>query len=112
MISTGETHSVREWIEECFGLLGLDWKKHVETDASYLRPAEVDLLLGDCSKAKRLLNWQPKVKFKDLAKMRVDADLKIAQREKVLKEHDHRQDAGDLAKQAAAHLIAPASAGR
>jgi len=88
VIATGETHSVREWIEECFDLLGLDWKKHVETDARYLRPAEVDLLLGDASKAKQVLKWTPKVKFKDLAKMMVEADMKIAQREKVLAEHE------------------------
>jgi GDPmannose 4,6-dehydratase len=88
VISTGETHSVREWIEECFGHLGLDWKKHVETDPRYLRPAEVDLLLGDCTKAKTLLKWEPKVKFKELAKMMVEADLKLAQREKLLHEHE------------------------
>jgi GDPmannose 4,6-dehydratase len=90
VISTGETHSVREWIEECFALLGLDWKKHVETDPRYLRPAEVDLLLGDCTKAKALLKWEPKVKFKELAKMMVEADLKLAEREKLLHEHGHK----------------------
>jgi len=88
VVATGETHSVREWIEECFSLLGLDWKKHVETDKRYLRPAEVDLLLGDASKAKRVLKWEPKVKFKQLAKMMVEHDLKMAEREKVLKEHE------------------------
>src|SRR5205814_8123562 len=84
VIATGETHSVREWIEECFNLLDMDWKKHVETDPRYLRPAEVDLLLGDATKAKQVLKWEPKVKFKDLAKMMVEADMKIAHREKVL----------------------------
>ncbi len=87
VISTGETHSVREWIEECFNHLGLDWKKHVETDPRYLRPAEVDLLLGDCTKAKTLLKWEPKVKFKELAKMMVEHDLGLAEREKLLHEH-------------------------
>jgi GDPmannose 4,6-dehydratase len=87
VISTGETHSVREWIEESFNLLGLDWKMYVETDPRYLRPAEVDLLLGDCSKAKRVLKWEPKVKFKELAKMMVESDLRLAEREKVLMEH-------------------------
>ena len=87
VIATGETHSVREWIEECFSLLGLDWKKHVETDPRYLRPAEVDLLLGDPSKAKRLLQWEPKVKFKDLAKMMIQTDLELAEREKILRDH-------------------------
>jgi GDPmannose 4,6-dehydratase len=112
VVATGETHSVREWIDECFSLLDLDYKKYVETDPRYLRPAEVDLLLGDPAKAKRILKWEPKVKFKDLAKMMIDADLKLAQREKVLKEHDHLTSAGDLAKQAAAHLQSPAAAGR
>ncbi|HVX84665.1 MAG TPA: GDP-mannose 4,6-dehydratase [Phycisphaerae bacterium] len=112
VIATGETHSVREWIEECFSLLGLEWKKHVETDPRYLRPAEVDLLLGDAGKARRVLKWEPKVKFKDLARMMIEGDMKLAQREKVLKEHDHSQDAGDLAKQAAAHLQSPSAAGR
>ncbi|MGN6367666.1 MAG: GDP-mannose 4,6-dehydratase [Phycisphaerae bacterium] len=91
VIATGETHSVREWIEECFYLLGLDWKKHVETDPRYLRPAEVDLLLGDATKAKKLLNWEPKVKFKQLAKMMIDSDLKLAEREKVLHDHDKKK---------------------
>src|SRR4051812_20933776 len=72
VIATGETHSVREWIEECFNILGLDWKKYVDTDPRYLRPAEVDLLLGDASKAKKELKWEPKVKFKQLAKMMID----------------------------------------
>jgi GDPmannose 4,6-dehydratase len=89
VIATGETHSVREWIEECFGLLGLDWKQCVETDPRYMRPAEVDLLLGDATKARTTLHWEPKVKFKALAKMMIDNDLLLAEREKVLKEHDH-----------------------
>jgi GDPmannose 4,6-dehydratase len=93
VISTGETHSVRAWIEEVFGQLGLDWKKHVETDSRYFRPAEVDLLLGDCTKARRELRWEPKVKFKDLAKMMVEHDLRLAEREKVLREHDEKKAA-------------------
>jgi len=87
VISTGETHSVREFIQECFGHLGLDWQKHVEIDPKYFRPAEVDLLLGDCTKANQQLGWKPKVKFKELAKMMIDADLKLAQNEKILKDH-------------------------
>jgi GDPmannose 4,6-dehydratase len=90
VIATGETHSVREWIEECFTLLGLDWQKFVETDPRYLRPAEVDLLLGDYSKAKKALNWEPAVRFKDLAKMMIESDLKMAQQEKILRDHDRR----------------------
>ncbi len=88
VIATGETHSVREFIEACFGMLDLDWKKYVVTDARYLRPAEVDLLLGDPAKSRRELKWEPKVKFRDLAKMMIDSDLKLAQREKVLHDHD------------------------
>jgi len=89
VIATGETHSVREWIQECFGLLDLDWEKCVETDPRYMRPAEVDLLLGDATKAREALHWEPKVKFKALAQMMVEHDLLLAEREKVLKEHEH-----------------------
>ena len=76
VIATGETHSVREFLEEAFGIVGLDWQKYVEIDAKYFRPAEVDLLIGDPSKAKKKLAWEPKVKFKDLVKMMVEADIK------------------------------------
>jgi GDPmannose 4,6-dehydratase len=88
VIATGETHSVREFLDEVFGLLDLDWKQYVEVDPRYFRPAEVDLLLGDASKAKRQLGWQPKVTFKGLAKMMVDADMKIAKRERAVADHD------------------------
>ena len=81
VISTGETHSVRELLDEAFGYLDLDWNKYVEIDPLYYRPAEVDLLQGDSSKAKRLLGWEPKVKFKDLIRIMVDHDLEMAQRE-------------------------------
>ena len=87
VIATGETHSVREFLDEVFGRLGIDWKKYVEIDSRYFRPTEVDLLLGDASKAKTFLKWQPKVSFKQLAKMMVETDMKIAEREKLLKEH-------------------------
>jgi len=76
VIATGETHSVREFCEEAFGLVGLDWRQYVEIDKRYLRPAEVDILLGDPSKAKARLGWEPKVKFKDLVKIMVEADVK------------------------------------
>ena len=79
VIATGETHSVREFLEVSFGHLGLDWKKHVEIDPRYYRPAEVDLLIGDPSKAKKKLGWVPKVTFTELAKLMVDADLKDLQ---------------------------------
>lgn len=75
VIATGETHSVREFLEEAFNYVNLDWQKYVEIDSRYFRPAEVDLLIGDASKAKRELNWTPKVKFKELVKMMVDADI-------------------------------------
>ena len=78
VIATGETHSVREFLEEAFGIVGLDWQKYVEIDPKYFRPAEVDLLIGDPSKAKEKLDWEPKVKFKDLVKMMVEADIKNA----------------------------------
>lgn len=75
VIATGETHSVEEMVSEAFSYLDLDWKRHVEIDPRYYRPAEVDLLVGDASKAKSLLNWEPKVKFKELIRLMVDADV-------------------------------------
>ena len=81
VVATNETHSVRDFCAEAFGLLGLDWKQHVQFDASYERPSEVDLLIGDPAKAKRQLGWEPKVRFKDLVKIMIDADLELAKRE-------------------------------
>ncbi|HUJ44441.1 MAG TPA: GDP-mannose 4,6-dehydratase [Opitutaceae bacterium] len=81
VVATGETHSVREFCQEAFGLLGLDWSKYVRHDARYERPAEVDVLMGDSSKARRQLGWEPKVRFKDLVKIMVEADLEQARRE-------------------------------
>lgn len=81
VIATGETHSVREFLDETFGLLDLDWREYVEEDARYFRPTEVDLLLGDASKARRVLGWEPEVTFKELARIMVEHDLKLAQRE-------------------------------
>ena len=75
VIATGETYSVRQFLEEAFGCAGLDWQKYVEIDKRYFRPTEVDLLIGDASKAKKILGWEPKVKFKELVKMMVDADM-------------------------------------
>jgi len=77
VIATGETHSVREFLELAFGHAGLHWKKHVEIDARYHRPAEVDLLLGDYSKAKKKLGWEPKTRFEDLVKLMVDGDIQL-----------------------------------
>jgi len=87
VVATGETHSVREFLDEVFGYLELDWSKHVEIDPRYFRPTEVDSLLGDASKAKKILKWGPKVTFKKLARLMVDADMKIAERERILKDH-------------------------
>jgi GDPmannose 4,6-dehydratase len=81
VISTGETHSVQELVEVAFGRVGLDWQKYVKIDKAFLRPAEVDLLIGDCSKAKRELGWTPSVSFKQMIEMMVDSDLKIIQKE-------------------------------
>ena len=74
VIATGETHSVKEFLEESFSYSGLDWKDHVEIDPKYYRPVEVDLLVGDAGKARRLLKWEPKTKFEDLVHLMVDAD--------------------------------------
>ena len=87
VIATGQTHSVREFVEEVFGLLGLDWQKHVEIDPRYIRPTEVDLLLGDFSKAKKDLGWKPKVAFKELVRIMVEADLELAKREAYMKKY-------------------------
>jgi GDPmannose 4,6-dehydratase len=75
VIATGETHSVSEFLEEAFSHAGLLWRDHVEIDPKYYRPAEVDLLVGDASKAKKRLGWEPKTKFKDLVRLMVDADM-------------------------------------
>jgi len=88
--ATGETHSVREFCEAAFTEAGLDWSDYVEFDERYLRPAEVDLLLGDPSKAKQKLGWTPKVSFRELVKMMVDADMEIAKREKTLRDAGHK----------------------
>lgn len=77
VVATGETHSVREFLEVAFGHVGLDWKKHVEIDPRYYRPAEVELLIGDPSKAIQKLGWRPKTKFEELTKLMVDADVEL-----------------------------------
>ena len=87
VVATGETHSVREFLEEAFGYLGLEWEEYVEIDPRYFRPAEVDLLLGDPTKAKTVLGWEPKVGFRELVKIMVDSDMKLAERE--LRTHQH-----------------------
>lgn len=81
VIATGETHSVREFLEQAFTYLDLDWKEYVDIDPRYYRPAEVDILLGDASKARKLLGWQPEVNFKELVRLMVDNDLLLAKQE-------------------------------
>jgi GDPmannose 4,6-dehydratase len=81
VIATGETHSVREFLEESFGVANLDWNQHVKIDARYFRPAEVDLLIGDASKARRVLGWQPKTSFKELVRIMVEADCDLLARQ-------------------------------
>jgi GDPmannose 4,6-dehydratase len=91
VIATGETHSVREFLEEAFGLLDLDWREHVEIDPRYFRPAEVDLLLGDATKARTILGWEPKVGFKELVGVMVESDMRLAEREQRTRQHEGAQ---------------------
>jgi GDPmannose 4,6-dehydratase len=77
VIATGETHSVREFLNAAFSAVDLDWKDYVELDPRYLRPAEVDYLVGDAAKAKRVLGWEPTVTFKELVRLMVDADIAL-----------------------------------
>ena len=87
VVATGETYSVRQFLDEVFGHLDLDWQQYVEIDPRYYRPTEVDLLLGDAGKARKVLGWEPKVSFRQLAQMMTEADLQLAQNEKVIKDH-------------------------
>ena len=80
VIATGEAHTVRELVEIAFGTLGLDWRQHVHEDPALLRPAEVERLVGDASKARRVLGWAPRVSFRELVEMMVRADLERLQR--------------------------------
>jgi len=90
VVATGETHSVREFLAEVFGLLDLDVEERVAVDPRYLRPAEVDLLLGDATKAREKLGWQSKVRFKELAQMMTEHDWEIAKEERVIADHRAR----------------------
>jgi GDPmannose 4,6-dehydratase len=81
VIATGESHTVRELLEEAFGYLDLDWRRHVQTDAKYLRPSEVNSVVGDSSKARRVLGWKPRTTFQELVRMMVEADLAAAKSE-------------------------------
>jgi len=86
VMATNETHSVKEFVQETFALLDLDWEKYVDYDKRYERPTEVDLLIGDPAKASAKLGWEPKVRFKDLVKIMVDADLVLAKQELAYKQ--------------------------
>jgi GDPmannose 4,6-dehydratase len=87
VVATGETYSVREFVQAAFSILGLDWERHIRLDPRYLRPTEVDLLLGDSTKARKVLGWAPRVGFRQLVEMMVDADWKLARREKLVHEN-------------------------
>ncbi|MEW6447677.1 MAG: GDP-mannose 4,6-dehydratase [Bacillota bacterium] len=89
VVATGESRSVRDFLGEAFGLLGLDWREYVEIDPRYFRPTEVEFLLGDAAKARQKLGWQPRVSFKELVKMMVDHDMELARQEKTLKDAGH-----------------------
>jgi GDPmannose 4,6-dehydratase len=77
VVATGETHTVREFVQTAFDYVGLDWEKYVEIDQKYFRPNEVDILQGDASKAERAFGWRPGVRFDDLVKLMVDADMRL-----------------------------------
>jgi len=81
VIATGESHSVRDFLDQAFGYLDLDWKEHVDIDPRYYRPAEVDVLMGDASKARRVLGWEPTISFSELVTLMVDHDLELATQE-------------------------------
>jgi GDPmannose 4,6-dehydratase len=89
VIATGETHSVREFAEKVFEKLDLEYKKYVDVDRKYFRPSEVDVLLGDASRARKALGWSPKVGFEQLIDMMVEADMEIARKEKTLVDAGH-----------------------
>jgi len=87
ILATNETHTVKEFVQEAFGHVGLEWEKFVKYDARYERPAEVDLLIGDPAKAKRDLGWEPKVRFKELVQIMVDADVEMLEGKGIVHQH-------------------------
>ena len=89
IVATGESHSVREVLDEAFGLVGLDWRDHVKIDPRYYRPTEVDHLQGDATKARKTLGWRPRTGFKELMKMMVEHDLELARQERTLRDAGH-----------------------
>ena len=90
VVATGETYSVKDFLQAAFSYAGLDWKDYVEFDPRYLRPTEVDVLLGDASKAREILGWQPKVSFQQLVEMMVDHDMDMALQERTLSDAGHK----------------------
>ncbi|MCI0628394.1 MAG: GDP-mannose 4,6-dehydratase [Acidobacteria bacterium] len=96
VVATGQAYSVREFAEAAFSCLGLDCERHIRLDPRYLRPAEVDLLQGDSEKARKALGWAPKVGFRQLVEMMIEADWKLARREKLLKENRSLIETGTL----------------
>ncbi len=90
VVATGEAHSVREFLEVSFGSVGLDWRTHVEIDPRYFRPAEVDFLLGDATRANERLGWRPRVTFQELVRRMVEHDLELARQERTLRDAGHR----------------------
>jgi GDPmannose 4,6-dehydratase len=95
VVATGESYSVQQFLEATFGCLGLDWKEHVAIDQRYFRPAEVDFLLGDSSKARQRLGWKPKVDFQALVQRMVDNDLRLAERESLLNRFGYGHESKD-----------------
>ena len=95
VVATGETYSVREFVQAAFSILGLDWERYIRLDPRYLRPTEVDLLLGDNTKARKLLGWAPRVGFRQLVEMMVEADWKLARREKLVHENRNLIETGN-----------------
>ena len=94
-IATGETHSVREFVEKVFAKLDMDYHDYVEIDPKYFRPTEVDVLLGDSTKAQKALNWKPKVTFEKLVEMMIATDMEMANKEKTLLDAGYPKAIGD-----------------
>jgi GDPmannose 4,6-dehydratase len=96
VVATGEARSVKEFLDEAAEHLGMDWKPFVQNDPRYYRPTEVDVLEGDATKAEQVLNWRPRVRFKELVHMMVDYDLRLAERERLLKDAGFRPESRGL----------------
>jgi len=104
VVATGEAHSVRNFLEESFGLAGLDWEKYVHFDPRYVCPAEVDYLMGDPTKAKTVLGWQPKICFQELVRLMYVHDLDLARREKILQDYGNTTEINGSAPVDVAHV--------